>query len=227
MMTSAGEPSVKRWTISADIFLCWHTTAASLTCSIKSCWLSVCLLDCFSQHVLCYTSLSQTLMLSGRPSSVSMSSTYSVRTSAHISYKGRTRHVRLVPSLTSLVGFHEMAALSGDTLDASSIFSCLAATAADLASTSCRALDHGPKVLACKKQTTGQHSKIGRAMQMLICMYLLPCLSVPLTPPHRHQQHNLQSVRHACTTGEAPLLSASFHHVGNSASRARSCRSGT
>ena len=52
----------------------------------------------------------------------------------------------------SLDGFHEMAALSGDILDASRIFSCLAATAADLASTSCRALDHGPKVLACESK---------------------------------------------------------------------------
>lgn len=161
MMTSAGDPSVNRWTISLDIFLCWHTAAASLTCSAsppcqKLCkyrlWVCVICSTCahwiFRDHIVKQAKL--TLMLSGNPSSVSMSSTYSVRTSAHISYRGRTRHVFLLPSLTSLEGSHEIAAISGETRDASRIFSCLAATAADLASTSCLALDHGPKVLACQ-----------------------------------------------------------------------------
>ena len=56
----------------------------------------------------------------------------------------------LLPSLGSLLGVQLTAALPGETLEASRIFSCLAATAADLASTSCLALDQGPSVLACQ-----------------------------------------------------------------------------
>ena len=54
----------------------------------------------------------------------------------------------LLPSLGSLLGVQLTTALPGDTFEASRIFSCLAAIAADLASTSCLALDQGPSVLA-------------------------------------------------------------------------------
>lgn len=163
-------------------------------------------------HFNCVYWTRLTLMLSGSPSRDSMSSTYSVSTSAHISYKGRTRQVRLLPSLASLEGFQEIADLSGDTLDASNIFSCLAATAADLASTSSLALDHGPKVLACQDKQPVRLLYRHRLHAYSRKHYSQLWLSSQLL--HHHLQRSWQNAQPACKykiTGQLAGLCVKRH----------------